>query len=416
MSTLPPEIMDAIVYLLSNEMHTLKNLSLVCSAWLPSTRFYLFGTIRVKLLSIHSLSALAFHSQSTFTGYVKAIEIDGMWKLLEQESAWVDILSIDKSITRLATALPSLKTFRLHNIDFEDVSKHVSEMLVSSITSAFSNVREIELEGIIFVSVSQVMHLISGFRFLKKFTGSNLVWEDPSHEDESRVHSYCVPSTLVELSLDACYKRDIMACLSSHIPFPVIPRLNFGIISPEDCEAYGQYIRRLGPGLFSLSLGFHSLDAGGDAEDFYKACDLCHATELFSIHFSRLVWYWDYRLTSPTPWIAKILSKISSPRFEEISFDIHISNLSQIHSERLPDDYDWSSLDVALDGLPERLPSFRLVTFFIYVVSGSPSLLSAKDTLKSVLPLSSHRRILRFKTFLDRTNEGPLVPSLQLDY
>ncbi|KAF9260581.1 hypothetical protein L218DRAFT_576003 [Marasmius fiardii PR-910] len=249
------------------------------------------------------------------------------------------------------------------------------------------------------------MHLICGFHFLAKFAGSDLVWEDPSHGNESRVYSFHIPSTLVDLSLDLCCKRDIVTCLLSQTPLPIIPRLNFGIISPEDCGVYGQYLTRLGPGLSSLSLGFYSLDAGGDAEDFYKACDLSYATRLSSIHFSRLVWFWDYRLTNPIPWIAKLLSKISSFQFEEISFDLHISNLNQIHSDRLPDDCDWGTLDIALSGLPERIPSFQLVTFFIFILSGSPSLLSAKDILKAVLPLSSQRGILRFRTLLDRTNE-----------
>ncbi|KAL0066385.1 hypothetical protein AAF712_006644 [Marasmius tenuissimus] len=201
---------------------------------------------------------------------------------------------------------------------------------------------------------------------------------------------------LVEMKLDACYKRDIMACLLSQNPLPTIQTLDLGLVSPEDCQSYGEYLRRLGPGLSSLAMEFSSLDPGGDAEDFFNACDLSYNTRLRSICFRRVIFDWEYRLTSPMLWIAKTLSQISSSQFETPIFGIHLSDLNaDMDRESL---HDWQSLDAEIVEMYRRLPAFQSAVFEMHLLSDDSETIplhASKVFLDTLLPLSGSQNILQ---------------------
>ncbi|KAL0570131.1 hypothetical protein V5O48_011836 [Marasmius crinis-equi] len=391
MSILPREIMNAIVDACSDDPSTLISISLVGSAWLPSTRIRLFETLRLNLFSIDNFLDVACNPHSTFNNSVKGIEIDGSATTTMNCEPFLTDLS---SIRQLATALPSLVSLRLHNFHLEHASEPAVRPFIDAIKSSFSEIRELELDGIVFISVSQPMTMLCSFRMLEKITMRDLVWQDPTQIREDGEHSYELPSSLVYLSLHSCCKRDIITCLLSQNPPPVIHHLDVGLISPEDCPSFGEYIGGLGAHLFSLSLEFRSFDAGGDAEDFHKACNLSTNTGLRSILFESMTCL-EYRLTSPVLWIAKILSQISSSWFEEVTFCMHVFDVDEMNGRSLDD--DWHALDAVLNEMHRLLPAFESATFLAQVWGETSSAASLAAFLETVLPLSCSEKIVRVK-------------------
>ncbi|KAK1223978.1 hypothetical protein PQX77_013139 [Marasmius sp. AFHP31] len=387
MSILPHDVIDLIADTCSDDISTLKSISLVSSAWLISTRTHLFNTVSLQVHRIDELLEIAHQPKSTLTRFVKRMEIDGV--AFRYEPSCGDL----GSIRQLGAILPCVSALRLSNLDLEDIAVQFAD----AIHMAFPGVVELELEGMTFTFVTHAITLLCRFRSLERVTMQNLAWMDPaqSEADASTVPASKFPSTLVEMKLDACYKRDIMACLLSQNPLPTIQKLDLGLVSPEDCQSYGEYLKRLGPDLSSLAMEFRSLDPGGDAEDFFNACDLSYNTRLRSISFRRVIFDWEYRLTSPMSWIAKTLSQISSSQFETPIFGIHLSDLNvDIDRESL---HDWQSLDTGIVEMHRRLPAFQSAVFEMHLlsdVSETIPLHASKIFLDSLLPLSGSQNIL----------------------
>ncbi|KAK7047905.1 hypothetical protein VNI00_006233 [Paramarasmius palmivorus] len=393
---LPPEIIILVAERLADDFPSLKSASLVCSTWLKPTRQHLFHSMWVTRLALPQLLALSSHPLSSFPHSVKSLHLDAL-NSLGHDSA----LSLGQNLMQLAQLMDSIVSFQLCNANLLDVENLTDDILEN--IASFRSISELGLDGVSFTSVTQAMRLICAFPRVEKISVRDLVWDDPSGEGKQSGTGFHIPSSLVELQLERCYKRDVMDCLLLQHPFPIVPRLDVGIVSPEDSWAIGQYVERLGSHLVELALGFHSLDAGGDAEDFYHACDLSLCTGLRSIYFKRFVSFWEYRLTSAVPWIIKILSRISTPVFEEISFGIHISHIDQLDPLDLPEDFDWEALDRSLSEI--SLPNFRTATFIIFIYSSRNGDVYISDSthvvnlIERYLPRSHERRVLNFKIY-----------------
>ncbi|KAI0076450.1 hypothetical protein K474DRAFT_1622892, partial [Panus rudis PR-1116 ss-1] len=48
LTALPPELVDEAIDHLWNDIRSLQSCSLVCKAWLPSSRLHLFRTVRLR--------------------------------------------------------------------------------------------------------------------------------------------------------------------------------------------------------------------------------------------------------------------------------------------------------------------------------------------------------------------------------
>ncbi|KAJ3783900.1 hypothetical protein GGU10DRAFT_272535 [Lentinula aff. detonsa] len=237
--------------------------------------------------------------------------------------------------------------------------------------------------------------MLSSFRSLQTASLNDIGWGYPLNDSPDTVFQYNIPLSLQKLSLWRCYKRDVMECFLSQDPLPIISELDLGVVSPSDTEAIGKYLGRLGNNLTSLSLGFSSLDAGGDAEDFYLNCDLSLNTQLESIHFDRFLYFSEYRLTSPWLWISKIISSMCSTILTTICFSIYLPHdqLFESHFE-----FCWSEMDQFFDQGLVMLPRFQHIQFRICFHS-SPELDILPlvfSTIRRELPLCDKHGFPRF--------------------
>ncbi|KAF5382350.1 hypothetical protein D9757_012710 [Collybiopsis confluens] len=330
MDSLPPELIDDIFLYLAggNRRQHILSLSLVSQILAQRSRPLLFHTITIRLAKLSKLFKLLENQHQTISKHIRRISIDG------QNSGLVLRQRLPFIFTAIGNKVDSLS---LINVPF-----HVQHM---DFLMHFPAVRFLEISDTTFVSVSQAMSLLSCFRLLRAASLTNIYWNDPSSDTAENTLPFNVPASLDKLSLESCYKRDVMECLLSLHPPPLILDLSLGLLSPSDVGAIGRYISYLGARLKVLSVGFSSLDAGGDAEDFYVQCPLSMCTGLESIHFEELVFMGAYRLTNPCPWIAKILSALRSPVLARVSFSIH---LPAVDSLSCLVDLQWSDIDQAL--------------------------------------------------------------------
>ncbi|KAJ4468900.1 hypothetical protein J3R30DRAFT_3714404 [Lentinula aciculospora] len=238
------------------------------------------------------------------------------------------------------------------------------------------------------------MSMLGTFRSLQTASLNNISWGSPHNDTADILYHYDLPSKLHKLSLWGCYKRDVLECFLSENSLPITRELDLGLISSSDTEAIGEYIGRLGDNLEALSLGFSSLDAGGDAEDFYLNCDLSRNTQLKSIHFDRLLYFSEYRLTNSWPWISKIISSLRSTALTTICFSIYIPH------RRLSESYFhfcWSELDQFFCQGLELLPHFeRLQLRICFDHSPQPDIIPLVFAiLKRKLPLCDKGGLLQ---------------------
>lgn len=256
MNELPVEILDYIFSFLAKDFGDLANLALTSSLFLQCTRPYYFQTIMITTRNARILANLLMSPHQTFSGYIRKVVVYGQSdEQLSRTFFGHCFISIATSIGKTVVSLSLL------NFDFQPLSLDVYRQSLSG----FTILKSIELNSISFMSVSQMMNMWCIFQSVQNVSLINLSWNDPSSDTACAVFHYDVSPTLNKLFLESCYKRDIIRCFLSQYPLPIIRELNVGIVSPSDTEAIGEYIGRIGSHLSLLSLGFSSLDAGGDA-------------------------------------------------------------------------------------------------------------------------------------------------------
>ncbi|KAJ3871841.1 hypothetical protein F5051DRAFT_180670 [Lentinula edodes] len=391
MVVLPAEIFN-IIFSLIDDQHSLANLALTSSLFLQCSRPYYFRSIIITAENVTKLADLLTNPYQTISGRIRELHlIDAPFNddgppprgLFEREDILIFVAS---SIGPTATSM------FLDCIDLVSFHPRVYQQFLSG----FPNLLSIELDSVSFASVSQVLCMLGSFHSLESASLNNIGWGSPTNDTPDNVYNYEIPPSLRKLCLWGCYKRDVMKCFLSQKALPIIRELDLGLISPSDTEAIGEYIGRLGKDLASLSLGFSSLDAGGDAEDFYLNCNLSLNTQLESIHFDRLLYFAEYRLTNPWPWISRIISSIRSTALTTICFSIYLphSHLSNSYFH-----FCWSEMDQFFNQRMMMLPCFKHLQLRIcFDFSPDPDMIPlVLDKIEKKLPLCNEGGILQMK-------------------
>ncbi|KAJ3840851.1 hypothetical protein F5878DRAFT_611900 [Lentinula raphanica] len=301
----PVEILDIILSFI-DDVHSYSNLALSSSILLRLSRPLHFQSITIKPTNANKLSEVLASPYQTILGNIQEIHLIDGQMCLEQH----DLLRL--------IASSNGQTVRSMILEYcLDPHHHIYKGFLSE----FPNLLSIKIDSVVFPSVTQVMQILGSFRFLKTACLNNVDWA-PYNTLDASLH-YDIPSSLRKFTLWYCCKRDILECFMSCDTPPAISELDLGVISPADTEAIGRYLRRLGRSLTSLSLGFSSLDAGGDAEDFYLNCDLSLNTRLQTITFQHFfLIFMEYRFSDPWPWISKIISSMRSDALTTITFSL----------------------------------------------------------------------------------------------
>jgi len=264
-TTIPQELVDTIVDYLHADLHVLATCGIVCRAWLPSSRYHLFQCVFLNPQNTSKFSELLSSPCSTIATSVQFLEISNEVIGRQNQSLYQ---WLEHSMIHLAD-LTAVKSLRIRNMVWSEVKPETKSILLCS----FRILRELELWGVDFKTLTQLLDIACAFPSLERISVDDLGWVDPSFEPP-RSPERRLPSTLHTLHLGYCYKRDILHWILVHHPVPIIHHIHLGTVYQKDTNAIGQYLRFLGSALHTLRLGFSDLDAGGDAGTFLIHCNV----------------------------------------------------------------------------------------------------------------------------------------------
>ncbi|KAG7446973.1 uncharacterized protein BT62DRAFT_931546 [Guyanagaster necrorhizus] len=331
----PAELMDVILDYLRDDPSTLKTCSLVSKYWLQSSRRHYFRAV------VTALNQYKFVELCANTNAFIPQTLHDVYLVLEPQL----------ETEAFSRTLPVLQNTTSLYVKFAKW-----EPSLSTLSAKFPGITNLRLDKIIFDSLSHALDFITSFPLLQSLSIHDTSWPDP-HEDIRPP-----PISLTYLTLSDCCQRDIFDRLCSLEPIPLIPHIDLGYsVRPADTRSIGTYLSHLGEALQTLTFGFWSFDAGGDAEDFYLSADLGLNASLRRLRVDYFISNMEVsQVTSAGPWIVKMLHRLNPAALENV--DLGISPWSGDELDTEDDSIDWVDLDQLFSG---RLSGARL-RFLVY--------------------------------------------------
>lgn len=246
---IPQEISNDIIGYLHSDASALQCCSLVCKAWLFSSRAYLFQVVALNYQNADSFTSLIISSLSTIPPHVKRLQlvpehIDRRW--LRRLVPFLEVLT-------------SVTILRLENVDWIN-------LLPTSRANLLSNFRPtltcLHLRDIVFETFGQVVDIICEFPLLRSVDLESVHWGDC----KSTVVK-CLPPLVTNLRLQACPLRKFHSWLISQRPIPIINHLDVGPIDESDILEVGRYLVFLGHRLHTLKMSFRCGESGHRCPD-----------------------------------------------------------------------------------------------------------------------------------------------------
>ena len=301
------EIFDIIVDHLHDNHKALAACSLVCRAWLPSSRYHLFFTVQVS-----------------DTGNLTRF--------------------LDELDSPLSTIAPFVRTLTLHECDYISPPKSTRDMETTSRTatseidartvslSRLVALKKLELHRFHFNHFNEFIDIVSVFPLLKEISLDVVQWEDDQALEEPNRGP---PPALQVICLGQCDKGRILNWVTSEEVVPMVKIVNLRQIVPSQMSSIRRFLRIVGPSLEQLHLCFFNFDWAGSPGEPTPACnfriwltqcpnetvslanDMMHASNLRSIQIEA------YAYSSPSleVWLS-LLSQISSGQMEAVVFNI----------------------------------------------------------------------------------------------
>jgi hypothetical protein len=404
--TLPLDVTDMITDLLHDDKPTLADMSLVCRAFCPRARRYLFETLTVYSMELEYPTGI----EDLFTSIAplaRSLIIRGL-----DRSNKFNIGIIEASLPKL-TILKDITSVTLQFFcwrETEDDIKHEIQVL-----SCFHGLLELSLVDGIFPDTADIIRLALQFPVLEQLRFEEVTWGD------SMLHGPLdVPSDASALSslrsvavCEGCsHLQPILGWFLSLDTIPPLHSLQINTLDHSDLESATLFIRALGPSLRHLKLGLvqgHSWNLGVSrsllfatatspfrTEYIQSSIDLSQNENLHSLHLDDKGMY-DVNVPAPGglgfkfgDHIPVLISQVKS--LEELTITIvfdafFIKPEVWITMDRLLDQPQFSNL--------QRI-TFNLDRFCLGMDIDRARYWSNVVIIKKNLPLCHFRRILLF--------------------
>jgi hypothetical protein len=374
-SRIAAELHDNIIDHLHTSKHALSTCSTVCKAWLPTCRYHLFSTVNLRPDFVEFVRGSS-HAAITISPYICHVTLGGGW-VREHQTEFNEVISF-------LLTLESVTELSLDIWSWDYITVEASTSLLDARASLFRNLTRLTMTHIRFPSFDLLIQFISGFPMLQELSLHKVTWEAPGcSPSNSPSTSTLVLQTSPPLSsrLQAltvfsssnlsilCWVSSGHTCGSPEQAIPALRTLVLPDIIPTESNIVDSVLRKAGPSLQHLELGFLVSNSSPPAIqglsifprasyvcfmnpktlDALSAIDLSYNTNLRSICMHQLILYQFPPLPTPssstTPitnspyaWLIPFLSQINSPHLVEIAFNIWLSMESQL------DLIDWKGL------------------------------------------------------------------------
>lgn len=246
---IPQEISNYFIGYLHSDASTLLCCSLVCKAWLFSSREYLFQVVALNHQNVDSFTSLIISSLSTIPPHVKHLQlvpehIDRQW--LRRLVPFLEVLT-------------SVTILRLENVDWISLPQTSRANLLSNFRLTLTC---LHLRDIVFETFGKVVDIICEFPLLRSVDLESVDWGDC----KSMVVK-CFPPLVTKLRLQACPLRKFLSWLLTLRPIPIIDDLDVGPIDESDILEVARYLVFLGHKLHTLKLSFRCEENGRGCPD-----------------------------------------------------------------------------------------------------------------------------------------------------
>lgn len=360
---------------------TLKSCSLVARSWLPTSRRYLFHSVRLDHWDPpkrKSFLKLLDSPYTTIAPHVRHLELqDGRSVAKPKKASWLNV-----QLPRLM-ALTSIESLAISNAKFQFLSR----LATTQFFQGFPQLRELEINCLCFADLTQLSHALSVLPQLKHLSVYHCAFKHAPQTDRLslitpslgtalvsllkqgrqrlnlRASEHAVSSLREELphppddtlplpppnltilgihTLNAIEKAEILQWLGTR---PSVEFLSMSTITASQSLAVAQYLCALGPSLKQLVIGF--CNQGSDGTDaqiaFCRDVGLRDNTNLHTIHFTSLHIDTDYTGLHPQLLhICQILAKITHPNIREVKIEVHIKSIDDLHA------LDWDAIEMII--------------------------------------------------------------------
>ncbi|KAH9928499.1 uncharacterized protein BXZ73DRAFT_90570 [Epithele typhae] len=381
---LPPELCDETIDHLWDDIDSLRACSLTCKDWLPSSRFHLFRSVRLRhaddltrfraLLASAPSVALCVRKLSLNADHA-GIAPDGSPRV---DDGWVDATAALFPLLTHLTAL-ALARIRWHAL---------APATRAALTAAADSIRQLFLFDVSFAASRDVILFLSAFPALRELYFQSVSWahDSPSpFEDADAPADAQEPAGRMQLSylfLDPASSPTLVTeWLLRRPDEPRLQTIQLCWRELANTKPVGDLLRASGASLETLHVEFPTGDTpdpapappnGPGPDPVLTFADedlsLAHNTALRALHFGGL----DARASrAPAgrrlfPWVAAMLGALRAPRLEEVSLALEVGAPADLAA------LDWPRIDAGLcrdelrglarelkRELAERLAGFR---------------------------------------------------------
>lgn len=370
---LPAEVWEAILGFLRDDRRAIAACALTCRAFIPMIRDIVFHTLRLS----HSL---------TYSNYLSFVA-------LLRDSPHVALSVRELSITIepeegqpcLPPILPRLHEVERLTLNFSGGMFDMSEDTRDRLSTYFHSVKKLRLENVRFDG-TDLLQLLCACPELKALHMSAVYWRRssllPAFTPDLAAIVPSAPVELDELILQTP-PAQVVAWLVRG-PFALRPRR---MDLHWDGSTDGKYVPKLfesaGKSLLDLTLEFPGWFS------FREAMNLSHNTNLTWLRFDkvrvdgsqpRFVYIPDPVQLHSHDWIPAALSRLQSPRIQQVHFNIELCNSGELSV------LDWDLIDTHLVRLARGSDGKLVASFHVLNSDYKPAKYNVTDAIMYRLP------------------------------
>jgi len=250
-TSFPPEIFDFIVDHLYDDRPALFACSL-CRELLPASRYHLFRDLFIKPLPKDLFTLIdILGSPNTIGVYAQRLVLTDLTKFVLCHGIQEMTRGI-RSIPRLLSLLPHVKSVRISNTDFE----HLPEDITRNLLSRFPKITDLQLHFLHFYRFSEFVDVACSFPNLERIEVKRLTW---THNGRNPLTLKRMPSRvewdILELKRGGNL-RDLAEWLSVHDSPPQLRSFYYDAASATEVSYLRQLVQRTASSLRNLQVSF----------------------------------------------------------------------------------------------------------------------------------------------------------------
>jgi hypothetical protein len=320
-SRLPPELTDTVIDYLHDDKHSLAACSLVCQAWVPASRYHLFGSVTIPPRKVQSFIDIIYSRTCTIRPHVSRFVVDQLPPLQQFQTIVVAIHT-----------LPFVRSLYLRNTVL--VPSPAELRVIAG--SMFGRIINLILENVGFGTFDDFVLFMSSFPRLETFVVRQLSWS--LETSLSRVW-WTTPSTLRVLDLQICPVAGILRWICSPSPIPPVHTVHFRGLTTPWLFGVQYFLRALGSSLHHISLRYYfSPKEIIKGPDLCRLLDLSHNCALRTIDLDMTLHQLFLPLSPLVDGTPLLLSQITSHAMEEVTLRLSLYSIYDINA------LDWESL------------------------------------------------------------------------